>query len=413
MNIALVKSSFLIWLFLLTGCDEQKYINENLADRWVDALRQYQIHPTFTSREDIQVGDLILTCERDDKEADTKRPTIPISMLLARLDVKTALETFYKSSINLPSVARINSESELVAGNVVLKNAAFPDFLTAQISGTDIGAALPSGKVMAGFGISTKDIQSVSVSVPAVGTYQLPVYDLLESLKLEPNKTAIAKLQSNEILSSYITDYVNESCVGDIPLILLVSEIYAAYGLKVDINLSTAAAANIKAAINVSDSKSKLDLINAFGNIFGIPPQKVTSTKADGSTDQGAKVVDGSGNAPKSLEAATAATTEGAKTTSRMDDFKNYLDLVNAKSESNSSTGYPGVKFSTYSGSFAGISIERQFDRPVVIGVKGISFKLNDVPKTNSPAAPSTKRLDFDKPKPPIKLNPLKRDNRV
>ncbi|MDP3607615.1 MAG: hypothetical protein Q8R74_00895 [Methylophilus sp.] len=386
MNKAVIRYSFLTLIVFLAGCDEQKHFNENFSSRWINSFRQYQIHPTFTSKEDIQVGDLILTCELGQQiYADNNSKLSPISNLLARFSVNNALQTFYNKSVKLPQIKDSQTDNipdtetkdglsrRMMDSRIIeLKNAAFPDFLSARISGKDIGAALPAGKVMAGFGISSSDIESVSVSVPAVGTYQLPIVDLVSAVAQKEN---ISEWNRVKKLGTYIEKYGEKNCENKQPLLILVSEAYAAYGLKVDVNLSSAAAAKIKAAVNVVDSQSKLDLINAFGSIFGIPAQNSESDKGhDSATNQTAD-----GDTVKVAAATDQDSNEASKepkATDRLKEFREYLDLVTNKSDANSNVGYPGVAFSTYSASVSGITIDRKFDTPVVVGVKGVKLEV-------------------------------------
>lgn len=371
-----------------------------IAKTWADKFREYQILPVFPPREDFQVGDIVLTCEVHDKKDDNKparkpwvipvshsdkgksdnkssneqdeKEWLPLSLIVARLNVNTELDKFYKTSVAMP-VDSAGAEGEpdaskkkpslpqsdtLFSGNVklkTLKNVAFPDFAAVTVKGSDLGTALPSGIVMSRFGFSKKDVDNVSISVPSAVSYQLPLQDLEDAIgkkrEGEGEKTMKVELENKRVALQKLSEsYGKENCrrYGDKAQLVLVSEVYAAYAITTEIGTKKAL-----------DSK-------LAGQVVYDPD------------DARRKLVDSSGMLKKSGDAAQAneeATPEGSgKGQQEAQPGEKAVNLVQ-------DIEFPGVQVKSYMSSTTSIKMDRRFASPVVIGYKGFKLDFDDCGK--------------------------------
>jgi hypothetical protein len=61
-----------------------------------------------------------------------------------------------------------------------VRNVTLPEFFSVSAKGSDIGALIPVGTVLASIGASSEDISSVSISVPSASSYGLPHKDAVD-----------------------------------------------------------------------------------------------------------------------------------------------------------------------------------------------------------------------------------------
>ena len=367
-----------------------------IAKTWADKFREYQILPVFPPREDFQVGDIVLTCEvydkKDDNESAQKpwgipgfhsdkgksdnkssneqdeKEWLPLSLVVARLNVNTELDKFYKTSVAMP-IDSAGAEGEpdtskkkpslpqsdtLFSGNVklkTLKNVAFPDFAAVTVTGGDLSAALPSGIVMSRFGFSKKDVDNVSISVPSAVSYQLPLQALEDVIDAGGEKSMKVELENKRAaLQKLSKSYGKENCrrYGDKAQLVLVSEVYAAYAITTEIG-----------------TKKALD-------------SKLAGQVVYGPDDARRKLVDSSGMLKKSGGAAQAneeATPEGSgKGQQEAQTWEQAVNLVQ-------DIEFPGVQVRSYMSSTSSIKMDRRFASPVVIGYKGFKLDFDDCGK--------------------------------
>lgn len=399
----LASASMGVSIFL-SGCASPLDKPGGLVSEWSDRFRQFQIFPIFPPREDLQVGDIYITCALPDpekaNEAAAVRKPVPVSQLIATTPgVNNALNKYYKDRVFLPEAATAKEAAQTASGDGTLakiprremygssaetnrlRNVSLPELFSVTVSGIDAAALLPTGIVLGGLDVSAQDIQSMTISIPSSGSYGLPG-NVIEGL-----------LASVEIpyARSLLNAYTAVACDGRQAQYVVVSEVYAAYAINVRMNFTSQGAAKAQAALKLPDDSARKSVFDALARHFG---SGSGSDKSDGtSKDSGAK--SGADPAPKAGEpkqAGKAAEQSGANGAAKATPAQLEADLkaLIADLEGRKSLEFPGVKVNAYSGSSAGITLERAFANPVVVGYRGYAVDFgDDMPPTSTAPLPS------------------------
>ncbi|TGP42837.1 hypothetical protein EN871_18100 [bacterium M00.F.Ca.ET.228.01.1.1] len=388
---------FIASLTLLGGCSTKPVLNpDNLADQWGARLRAYQIYPVFPPREDIQVGDLYGICAKktnqrvlanEDQVALGRTQATgpsPISVWLSRIDeFRSSIGQFYSTAVTLPPASAPSGVSSpgatsdywpmptsqnFVSGNssaARLRNASLPEFFTASVSQAQVGALVPAGVVLAGLGFSSEDVGSVSVSVPAAGSYGLPEWDSLKIAKSSQLwKTAEFWKWSNDYLSKY-----SRFCQTDEkPVFLLVTEVIAAYALDINFAFTKATASKLQVAMAEPTGSTKQATLDSLLKYFSTtPPTTAKTADAPGAVNKGAKGLVGS-----QPEAASDAKGQ----VNPAQDLAAELKSLLASATGSEQQQFPGLSAQVVTGSSSGVKIQRTFANPVVIGYRAMAFDL-------------------------------------
>lgn len=443
---------------LLSGCVSLLDKPGGLVNEWADRFREFQIFPVFPPREDLQVGDIYITCALPDpaKEAEmaaaAKKP-VPVSQLIATTPgVNEKLAAYYKSRVFLPEAGTAKEAAQAANGDGTLakiprremydakaetnrlRNVSLPELFSVTVSGVDAAALLPTGILLGGLDVSAQDIQSMTISIPSSGSYGLPG-NVIEQL-LGDVEMPYAK--------SLLDAYTAVACDGRRAQYVVVSEVYAAYAINVRMNFTSQGAAKAQGALKLPDDSARKAAYDALAKFFGsgANADKKDGTEkepdAKGGGDAAPKAADPKPVDPKGTDP-NAGSKSAGKTPAQLEA---ELKALIAELEGRKSLDFPGVKVNAYAGSSAGITLERAFANPVVVGYRGYAVDFGeDLPPTSTaptPAnvswftglrvqlaqagpqvAPSLAKPDPTKPKPkpkigpPVPSGPLKVDPKV
>lgn len=323
---------------LLNGCAATKWFEKptDLADQWSKQMLQYRIHPVFPPAEDIQVGDVFITCQKPYVPGDSGLITdfAPFPVRLTRIpSAQGALTSYYQGSVVLaPDPAK--PASAVAAGSLKLRNLSLPEFFRVHATGGQFGALLPAGTTLAGIGISSEEVESVDVAVTSSGSVALPVDAMA---KLVSTVTVAGALQ-------YISDYDTKVCKPSHyeATAVVVNEVFAAYAISVSLNAKKSSAFAANAALALPTDSTRKAAFDALSQYFQ------------------------PASAPAAAPAASAASTPTARDVLFVDTLKSLLGEANSSYE----MSHPGVKVGFYSGTSAGVRMDREFSSPVVIGVR-------------------------------------------
>lgn len=362
--------------------------SNNLADQWASRLRAYQINPVFPPREDLQVGDLYGICisrtpeqtSMAAKQKSTHRQ--PIAPWLARFTgVRDGLRSGYEESITMPTAGPGSpnvtqdfgtlpeSGTFLVASKsgskLRLRNVSLPEFFSATITHSEMGALLPSGVVLAGLGVSSEDVASVSVSVPAAASYGLPVW---EAVKRVQGSSPWNEAGFWPWATKYLYAYHSSSCsVDEQPVFALVTEVFAAYAIDVDFSFSKGGAARLQQSMRLPPDSTRhatLDLLLKLLSESGADAP-ADSTKT-GSTPKSGQSTNSSAGA--------AIPTKGSAGGTPVQRLRDQLDTLLASAAGQEQQRFPGITAQIVTGSDSGVKLQRKFAHPVVIGYRGVAF---------------------------------------
>ncbi|CAH0443516.1 hypothetical protein [Ralstonia pseudosolanacearum] len=438
---------------LLFGCAASNKVTGPgaLRQTWGTQFEQYGIFAVFPPRADIQVGDIYLTCtstieQKFDAANETARRMVPSPMWVASVPgmVDTAqkdgaLSKLYKTRVQLPRIAVPTAEegdtpapvatSAMVAASAPVATPALktkaggtktqraahdnadgsggttptasifrgrplsmampvslPEFFS--VSGTKAAAEaiVPLPTILAHLGVNASAIDSVQISVPSAESYGLPATRMMTALADwhsagGPALDDIANLQ--RISSPLRSGNGTRWCPLGIPQFMVVTEVFATRSIDVSMSFSNAAGVGGGVGLNLPTGSKNAAVWDALSQYF--VPQKQGSNGSgsnSGSTDDKAGANPVSAPQP-TIDQATA--------------FIKELNALYSKMGGEQTLSYPGAQVTVVAANNAGVSMNRKFEVPVVIGYRGMPLPLEFF--DNTPGLPYT-------PKSPISPAP-------
>lgn len=377
----------------LSACKNTPEINaQNLSSQWGDRFRAYEIWPVFPPREDLQVGDLYISCRASDTpvprqwnswlqagRAQPKRP--PMSGRIARIDaVREALKASYATSIVMPAATQANDKTgnlpsstgfmDGTGDQTRLRNVSLPEFFSATLTKAEGSALVPAGVVLAGIGLASEDITSVSVSVPSAGSYGLGAWEAFQSV----SSTQLWKNQAFwSMANGYLSAYQHSCQAGETASFLLVTEVFAAYSIEVNFNFSDGTAAKIEAAMQTPADSTRQQSLSTLLSVLSGQEEKPQGMQAGTGTGQPA-----------------AADSNLKDTLAASDALKDALNALLASAAGSQRKQFPGISAQLITGSSSGVKVNRTFVNPVVVGYRGINMDASSsgAPVSIRPATP-------------------------
>ncbi|WP_150124121.1 hypothetical protein [Cupriavidus nantongensis] len=306
----------------------------------------------------------------------------PIAAWLARFaSVRAGLGYGYEASITMPTAGPSSpnvtqdfgtlpeSGSFLDASKngskLRLRNVSLPEFFSATITHSEMGALLPAGVVLAGLGVSSEDVASVSVSVPAAASYGLPVWNAVASVKQSPpwNDPGFWPWATK-----YLYAYHSLSCsVDEQPVFVLVTEVFAAYALDVDFSFSKGGAARLQQSMRLPTDSTRhatLDLLLKLLSESGVDAP--ADSAKSGSTPKSGQIANSSASA--------AIPKKGSAGGTPVQRLRDQLDTLLASAAGQEQQQFPGITAQIVTGSDSGLKLQRKFAHPVVIGYRGVAL---------------------------------------
>ena len=313
-------------LAAVAGCATTTLFDQrSLSDVWSEQLAKYRITPVFPPGEDFQIGDVLIACSAPYSAAGYV-PSAPVPQRVMRVrGVQAALQTYYSSSVRLLPDSSIPSIQE-ADGKLKMRNLSLPEFFQVRASGSQLGALLPFGTTLAGIGLATSDVDSVDVSVPAAGSVALPLQEMINLV----NGSGMDGSSLDALVDQYKKTCPKDEKGNQSAAAIIVSEVYAAYGISLSITLTKARAAQASVALAIpSDStrKASFDALKDYfartpgdsaGGGASIPPSAVAAVAAAASTASAAAKAsaDAASSSRSAANSATAAASAAAAASS-------------------------------------------------------------------------------------------------
>lgn len=415
---------------LLSGCASDAVNGSNaLRDTWSTQLEQYGIWAVFPPRADIQVGDIYLSCVSSIQVKDSnkdKRRLTPTPLWVASVpemldDGKSHtgyLSREYLTRLQLPRIAMPSSDANAAASAPAAANAvsmadtkkpvnttktsavaraaiaasgaietattvpsifrsrplitmmpvSMPEFFSASATQAQASAIIPLPTIMANLGVSASSVDSVQISVPSAESYGLPVSTMLGALnKWKRNgrddisniDLVVAQLEKTEGA---------EYCPIGKPKLVVVSEIYATRSIDVSMSFKGSVGVGGGIGLNLPDGSKNKAVWDALSKFF---------TPQSGGTSSGTDMNTSGSDLGNSNSGGTAPTTTTMPTIDQATQFVKELDALYSKLGGNQKLSYPGVEVTVVSSNSSGITMNRKFEVPVVIGYRGFSISLN------------------------------------
>lgn len=160
----------------------------SVADQWARAIHNYSLIPVYPMREDVYVGDVLLSIDPE----DTKKGNLNYRRLFS-LDLSESLRDFYKKRQSLPpthydekSGAFVAGKQPRAKGNVFLADptdpdnvnrlrmAALPGIKVATVSAGTFGARAPVGTFDLAFGASAEASRRLDIALTGIEEIQVP-----------------------------------------------------------------------------------------------------------------------------------------------------------------------------------------------------------------------------------------------
>ncbi len=367
-------------LSALQGCATKGFV----AREWAENMRQLQIYPLFPPREDVYVGDVYLSPDTEGSQdvAISIPGYSPIGTLLAAVDLSKQVEEFYKKRADFPATSGAiataisgiaTNPGAIVAQPVTsgtdkvftkeavpnrLRQVAFPSFLSATVSGADVGALIPLESLCLPLGLSVESAKSASVSVPVAESYGVPVLAVSKNfleLNANPPKITIKQAGGETVLNQdgiknlrYLTPAVGtgKSELPKTGVITVITEVF--YARAIDVRLQFANSGGLRANAKPGPCLSSGSAGTGSAAAGPSPAEPATATAANQATST-------------PLQAARDAAA-GARARA-------------GEALSNQST--PGVSAELYAAENGEVGLRRTYERPIAIGYRGIRLAVN------------------------------------
>ncbi|MDO3530110.1 hypothetical protein ACNRBH_02355 [Ralstonia pseudosolanacearum] len=432
---------------LLFGCAASSKVTGPgaLRQTWSTQFEQYGIYAVFPPRADIQVGDIYLTCtstieQKFDAANETARRMVPSPMWVASVPgmVDTAqkdgaLSKLYKTRVQLPRIAVPTAEeggstpppvatSAMVAASApvaapVLKTKAggtktqraahdnadgsgdttptaslflgrplsmampvsLPEFFSVSGTKADAEAIVPLPTILAHLGVNASAIDSVQISVPSAESYGLPATRMMTALADWPSAVAPALDDIANLRRISLPLRGNNGkrwCPLGMPQFMVVTEVFATRSIDVSMSFSSSAGVSGGVGLNLPTGSKNAAVWDALSQYF--VPQK------QGSNGSGSNSGSTDGKAGASSVSASQPTIDQATA------FIKELNALYSKMGGDQMLSYPGAQVTVVTANNAGVSMNRKFEVPVVIGYRGMPLPLEFF--DNTPGLPATQK---------------------
>ncbi len=228
-----------------------------------------------------------------------------------------------------PSGLRTDENKAKLDRSNRLRLAAFPDFSSTTFTQGELSALIPIEALLLGVNANFSNLKRVSVRIPAAEVYGLPVSSIIDSVTCKPDSAGRRKLVCAALQA---LEFTFPKSKHKFVYVRIPTEIY--YARAMDVSIFTASAGG-----------ARLTLANA--------PEKKTDPIHNPKPGP-------DGGLPADLSAADA----------------NDL-LTRAREQLNQVQPAPGGSVQIVSASEFAVGVRRTYDRPVAIGFRGITLKIN------------------------------------
>lgn len=198
----------------LAGC-QSRPPELSVADQWARTIHNYSLIPVYPMREDVYVGNVLLSIDPE----DAKKGNLNYRRLLS-LDLSEILHDFYKKRKSLPPTHYDEKARVFVAGkqprakgNVFLgdptdpdnvnrlRMAALPGIKVATVSAGTFGARAPVGTFGLAFGASAEASRRLDIALTGIEEIQVPSdYSIKLALEKACNDSETKKFLSSDAL---------------------------------------------------------------------------------------------------------------------------------------------------------------------------------------------------------------------
>ncbi len=379
-------------LSMLSGC-ASVYQPGSIAQDWACKLRELQIQPLFPPREDVQVGDVYLLAMPKDGTTSAGCESrqalgasfpangtgfVPIGKYLSDLGVGNAVNAHYSTRLDLPkteaSTLSVGTDGKIeISGYATsasteiipapetppkgtlkrLRIVGFPDFMTVKVSGAELGAIAPVLGMPSEIALSADAVESASLSIPVAESYAIPALTILPTLKEHFHSSGSAcKVNYDDVKTMFSEDTLEKNDL----VLHAIYEVYYTRALSAELSLKQDFAMGVNRDRSSAKGKTSQQVL----------PQPEA---AETGTANGTQVDKASNNG--------TATAQDAVRNELAERVQSAADAL-AKRK-----GLPGVTLDVHSGSASNIGMTRVFERPIAIGFRSISFKVQRDQKNN------------------------------
>lgn len=380
----------------LAGCGSSKPAPGVVAENWTTNTEQLGIKAIYPPRSNVEVGDIFIaravkTGEKittaDYVLASTKFDYIKLDAQIAasaRKHTFTSTATYDDGSGSGPVNTRALIPM-MVCDKQVNSLVAFPGFTFASLAESDIGVNVTSSAIAAALGYGRRSQYSVSYSVPSAETYGA-MYLLARTRFDEETLNRYSEedlRRMRESAAQLQAAQVNKNNTAA-PILVFVTDVYLTRAIDVVVSseegMSGTFSAVTLAMVDLSEKKKSLEA--QLGKLTGQAPAPQQEPAA-GDTPK---------PKPEDPKPAVAKPEDPKPDTpakqSEIARIKAELVQVNdelRKKVSQIVPDMPGVTGSVVRSSALGITLRQAFAEPVVIGYRGIHFKIASLnPKSNS-----------------------------
>lgn len=314
-----------------------------VAKEWSGKMRELGIVPVFPPREDVQVGDIYVTKER--QEDSFEDGYVPIGVFAGRVkDLPRDISNLYGSRASFPvtpelaagymtnhtnnpfalvAQARDTNRNVFLAGDTNrLRLVGFPSFFSVTFNKSDLAASFPIEALSVALAGSFQNAEKVTVSVPVAESYAYPAGDL------------ISQLLDNEGSFKGVGGLTTPIAIrlagnADEAYLHIITEVFYARAIDISLHRSVTRAG-------------------------GLRVKPAVPAVSDGSSStEGNRVANAAGNSPE--ERANAA----------------YSALDGRLAET-----IPGGSLKVVGSGDWGATMRRTYERPIAIGYRGVALQL-------------------------------------
>ena len=380
-----LRSAVLLFLaptLLISGCASSlQKKGDWVADQWQSTMALYHAEPVYPPTADFHLGDLYAMALCDDDltkthpalKPCTTQKDIPFgtSVKIGHIDFRQDMIDYY-SKIWPPEKKLVNALSKPTAASTfdysILPFAALPGFTLSNMSAIDASASFPIQLFTGNLGAHRNKDEALTVRIEGVQIFELPASVADRRFREYCFNNADPLLQNicrqdrvKSLLRYQLGFYGSER-----PRVMVVTKIYTAKSITYSYSSDSSYGAQGKAMLGLSSNLLKIPTLptqvvpKVVNTASGIVPAAAPALKGL------SPAVNGVG----SLGGAVSPVTETAN-----DVLVNPLAAAMAATNKIlKGAGGPGVTLSYTAVSEEGVSITETFDRPVVIGYRGIQI---------------------------------------
>lgn len=167
----------------------------DMNQEWNLTLLSMGIHPVHPPREDVQVGDVYLHQKGVRATPSDEGQVFPLELWVANIDVGKDVSEFYAARAHFPdsttgmettstvsAAARAEGDTFLSGDNRRLRQVVFPEFSGMTIKGDELQWLVPVEVLSIAAGSSSHYDYGVTLKIPAVESYGLPMSRLLDHI---------------------------------------------------------------------------------------------------------------------------------------------------------------------------------------------------------------------------------------